>query len=140
MIRIRTLAVVAIALGLACVTSLRAADADVDPVGKALGKAIISTVRPSTLLVDKGYEPQTVSCTTKTPRAGRCDITVKIRWYGYWTKTEYNSTAIIKVEVHDSGVEILGIDYTDDCLVPAPDVRLLNALVRELNEHMNDRR
>jgi hypothetical protein len=34
---------------------------------------------------------------------------------------------------------VLGIDYTDNCIFPAPDVRLLNSAVRVVNDILNGR-
>jgi hypothetical protein len=106
-------------------------------VAKTLGKAVITCIRPSTLLADKGYEPYLLDAKRTSSKKGRLDLTFEMRFYGAITKNPYTSKFTIKTDVN-GGFEILGIDYTDDCIFPAPDLRLLIGLIRELNAKFKD--
>ena len=108
----------------------RAADPD-KKVAESFGIAVMGCIRPSTLLAKE--KPFLTDYKVATGKAGRLDLTVEMRFYGYWTSNPYDAKFTIKLDTSGTP-EILGIDYTDDCLVPAPDVRLLNALIRKLNE------
>lgn len=115
----------------------RADDFKDNAIAKGLGKAVIYCVRPSNALQGPEYKPYIVDASTSVPKTGRFDITIEMGWYGLWTKSPYTSKFTIKTDVR-GGFEILGIDYTDNCLVPAPDVRLLNGLIRELNKKFKE--
>ena len=107
-------------------------------VVEVVGKVVITCVRPSTLLADNGYEPKLIGHRISSSRAGRINVEIKIRWYGALTQTPYTSDVTVKILADRTGVEILGIDYTDDCLFPAPDQRLVQAAIREINKVLSD--
>jgi hypothetical protein len=59
-----------------------------------------------------------------------------MRWHGAFTQNPYDSRFTLKFLADGQGVEVLGIDYTDNCIFPAPDLRPLNALISTLNEKL----
>ncbi len=112
----------------------RAGDTKPNAFTKTVSNAVLSCVRPSTLFAEGGYKPYILSHKYTRPKAGRLDLEVRMRWYGAFTKNPYEASFKIKSEFDGKLLEILGIDYTDDCVFPAPDLRLLNGLLRTLNK------
>ena len=105
-----------------------------------IGQIVITCVRPSTLSAPPGKEPTVTSYQFTISATNRVDLSVNMRWYGWFTENEYRSRFTIKIQKHATGVGVLGIDYTDNCLIPAPDVRLLNSAIPVLNDMLNGRK
>src|SRR5204863_1946549 len=101
-----------------------------------IGRVVITAVRPSTLGARPGKEAVVTSHSAAFPKTGRIDVTINMRWHGALTENQYWARFTIKIQVDQTSAEVLGIDYTDNCLFPAPDMRLLNGAIRILNEQL----
>jgi hypothetical protein len=57
-----------------------------------------------------------------------------MRWYGCFTNDPYVSTITVHFAVYDDRLEIIAVNYLDNCVFPPPDTRLLTKLVDKLNQ------
>lgn len=99
-------------------------------LAETLGKGALIAVRPTSVK----YGSKMSRYKWSYPAENRATLYVEMDWQGFWTGNPYQSKMWIKFMVNRDSIEVLGIDYDDDCFFPAPDVRLLNRFVREINE------
>jgi hypothetical protein len=108
----------------------------VDEFGQLAGRVIITTVRPLTLASPKGYEPRVTDVTMHVPKLDRLNITIHCEFYGNLAKKWHNATMTVRLMRSDGTLEILGVDYTDTVLFPAPDMRTINWVIQQLNKRL----
>jgi len=108
----------------------RGADKD---LAELTGMAALVCIRPSTLLAERGKEPRLTSYNLTFPGANRATLNMKMAWYGAFLGTPYTSDIAIHFYADKTGLEVLGIDYTDTCFLPRPDLSLAQFLITQLN-------
>lgn len=102
-------------------------------LAETLGRAILVTIRPSTL-VSGGSS--LVSYNLSFPGPNRCALSLRMSWRGVFTDNPYSSDITINLLVQGRSSEILGVDYYDNCFFPPPDLRLIQGIMRELNNSL----
>lgn len=102
-----------------------------EDLAKGLGHGVLWCIRPSHKLADSPARLGSYKLTY--PGTNRVTVYIRMNWHGAWTNSPYESDIHVKFLITGKTFEVLGIDYTDNCLFPRPDQTLLNALIRELN-------
>ncbi len=114
--------VIAAACGLgllgAWTTSGRAAGKVDEKLAAVLGKEVELAAHPT------AKDPALLDYKESTPKDGRLQLTVKMKYFGKITSAKYTATVTITVDTTKEPPRVIDIDYKDDNKIPASGKKL----------------